>query len=100
MDDGRIRLRLATITPGQRIAGYDALLCGLRHPGSDLAGVDIRLPGKTTTEIVIPAKPARLSRVCQAAIFQDQDPVHALRNRVIVRDDDEACTELFIEFQH
>ena len=36
----------------------------------------------------------------QPTIFEDHDPVHAFGNRVIVSDDDEACLEFSIEFEH
>ena len=37
---------------------------------------------------------------CQPAVLQDQNSIHALRDRVIVRDDHQARPHLTIQFEH
>ena len=36
----------------------------------------------------------------QFAVFQDQHAIHSTRDRMIVRDDDEAGTQFLIELKH
>ena len=42
------------------------------------------------------AKPA----TAEAAVLEDEDAVHAIRDRVIVRHDNEAGPEFAIQFEH